>query len=445
MLRGTIRLTLAIFAVTFLGPTIKAQTGTADDFWPAWRGPRDNGVAPKANPPLKWDAHTNIKWKVAIPGRSSATPIVWGDQVFVVTAVDTERVARAADMPKTNEKLEVKTKAPTHFYQFIVMSFDRFTGKERWRQVAAEKVPHEGHHPTHNYAAGSPATDGRYLYVSFGSFGNFCYDLAGKFQWQRDIGPINSRFGWGEAVTPVIHGDSLILNWDQETDSALYCLDAKTGKTKWRVARDEKTSWNAPLVVDHKGQTQVIVNGTKRTRSYDLQSGQLLWEIGGMTINPIPSAVATNGIAYCMSGYQGVLAVAVPLDSRGDLGTEGKVLWRVKKGTPYVPSPLLVGERLMFTKANEALFTILDIKTGRPLVDSERLPGMTTFYASPVAAAGRVYLVDRDGTTLVLRQADHVEVLATNPLDETINASPALAGRQLFLRGEKNLYCIEEK
>src|SRR5207302_4968034 len=250
-----------------------------------------------------------------------------------------------------------------------VLSFDRATGKLRWRQTAAEMVPHEGHHPSHSYAAGSPTTDGQRLYVSFGSFGIYCYDLDGKLQWQRDLGRLSTRYAWGEAVTPVVHGDALLLNWDQEENSALICLDARTGKIKWRAEREEKTSWNTPLVVEHKGRTQVIVNGTKRVRSHDLATGAVLWECGGMTVNAIPSPVAAAGIAYCMSGYQGHLAVAIPLESRGDLSGEGKVLWRVKKGTPYVPSPLLLGDRLYFTQGNNALLTSLDIKTGRVVLD----------------------------------------------------------------------------
>ena len=438
--------TLALSIITFLTLAPTSRADQLVDNWPHWRGPHANGTAPTGDPPITWDARTNIKWQAALPGRGSATPIVWGDQVFVVAAIKTDRVAAPADLPKTNPQLEIKTVPPTNYYQFVVLSFDRASGQLRWRQVAAEKVPHEGHHPTHSYAAGSPTTDGKFLYVSFGSFGIYCYDLAGKLQWQRrDLGRLNTRLGWGEAVTPVVHGDDLLLNWDQEENSALYCLDARTGKTKWRTERDEKTSWNTPLVVEFKGRTQVIVNGTKRVRSYDLSTGKPLWECGGMTVNAIPSPVAADGIAYCMSGYQGALAIAVPLDSRGDLSAPDKVLWRVKKGTPYVPSPLLLGNRLYFTQANNALLTILDIKTGQPLVDREHLPGVHSFYASPVAAAGRVYLVDRDGTTLVIRAGDSLEILATNRLDDPIDASPAVAGRQLFLRGEKNLYCIEGK
>jgi outer membrane protein assembly factor BamB len=435
----------ALGVAAFLAFALVSAAGERVDNWPHWRGPEATGAAPKADPPITWDARTNIKWKTALPGRGSATPIVWGDQVFIITAIKTDRVAAAADLPKTHPNLPLKTQAPTNFYQFVVLSLDRKTGKVRWRQVAAEKVPHEGHHPTHSYAAGSPTTDGRFLYVSFGSFGIYCYDLDGKLQWERDLGRLNTRYGFGEAVTPVVHGDSLLLNWDQEEDSALICLDARTGKTKWRVPRDEKTSWNTPLVVEHQGQAQVIVNGTTRVRSHDIRTGAVLWECGGMTVNPIPSPVAADGVAYCMTGYSGALAIAVPLGSRGDLSGDGKVLWRVKQGTPYVPSPLLLGDRLYFTQSNNALLTVLDIKTGQPRVDRERLTGVTSFYASPVAGGGRVYLVDRDGTTLVLRQGDHLDILATNRLDDPIDASPALAGRQLFLRGEKFLYCIEGK
>src|SRR5579871_1246753 len=438
-----IELTLVLgFAVT----AIAADRGQTNDNWPSWRGPTANGVASAgANPPIHWNATTNIQWKAELPGRGSATPVVWGDQVFVITAIETDREAKPDELPKPDPRFETKTKPPTHFYRFEVLSFDRSTGKLRWRQTATEAVPHEGHHPTHSYAAGSPTTDGQRLYVSFGSFGVYAYDLGGKLIWSRDLGRLHTRLAWGEAVTPVVHGDSVILNRDQEADSKLVVLDAATGKTRWEAPRDEKSSWNTPLVVEHKGRTQVIVNGTNRVRSYDLANGHLIWEVGGMTVNAIPSPLAADEIAYVVSGYSGAAAVAVPLDSSGDLTNSDKVLWRYRKGTPYVPSPLLLEGRLYFTQVNTPLLTVLDAKTGKPIVTAERLPGVSSFYASPVAAAGRIYFVDREGTTLVLKAGDSPQVLATNRLDDPIDASPVVAGRQLFLRGEKYLYCIEEK
>ena len=420
----------------------------AEEHWPSWRGPSANGVAPKeASPPLKWDATTNIKWKAKLVGAGSATPIVWGDQIFVLTATKTDRVAKPEELPKVDAKLEKKTETPKNFYKFEVHCFDRATGKPKWSKVAAEAVPHEGHHETHSYAGGSPATDGKRLYVSFGSFGIFAYDLSGELLWQRDLGRINSRLGWGEAVTPVVHGDSLVLNWDQESagDSKLIVLNSATGKTRWEAKRDEKTSWNTPLVVEHAGKTQVIVNGTNRARSYDLADGKVIWEVGGMTVNAIPSPIVANGTAYIMSGYRGSAAVAVPLDSTGDLNSTDKVTWRHSKGTPYVPSPVLDDGRLYFTQANTGLLTILNAKTGKAIVSDERLPAVSQLYASPLAAAGRIYFVDRQGTTVVIKAGDQPEVLATNKLGDPVDASPIVVGKTLYLRSQKYLYAIEEK
>jgi outer membrane protein assembly factor BamB len=413
------------------------------DNWHQWRGPLATGVAPKGDPPTAWDAKTNLKWNAPLAGKGSATPIVWGDRVFVLTAVDTGKKVPPEKRPKVDPKFEKKTDAPDTYHQFIVYCFDRNTGEQKWKRVAAERVPHEGHHPSHSYAAGSPTTDGQFLYVSFGSFGAYGYDLDGKLRWERDLGRLNTRLGWGEAVTPVVHGDALLLNWDQEADSALYCLDAKTGETRWKTPRDEKSSWNTPVVVEHQGRTQVILNGTNRVRSYDLKDGKEIWSCPGMTVNAIPSPLAEGGVAYVMSGYRGAAAVAVPLDVAGDLKDADKTLWHYAKGTPYVPSSLLSRGRLWFTAANGNVLTILDTKTGKPVLAGERLPNVGDFYASP--AAGRVYFTDRSGTTLVLKDADAVEVLATNRLDDAIDASPAIVGKHIFLRGERFLYCFEKK
>lgn len=413
--------------------------------WHHWRGPEANGFAAHADPPTRWDAQTNIRWKAALPGKGSSTPIVWGNRVFVLAAEKTSREAKPDEMPKPDPRFQTKTEPPRHFYKFWVLCFDRNSGKKLWEKLAAERVPHEGHHASHSYCAGSPTTDGRRLYASFGSFGTYCYDFEGNLLWSRDFGRMNTRLGWGEAVTPVIHGDSLLLNFDQEADSKLYCLDPATGKTKWAASRNEKTSWNTPLVAEHAGKTQVIVNGTARIRSHDLATGEVLWSCGGMTTNAIPSPVRLGDAALCMSGYGPGQVVSIPFASHGDLGLDGLVNWRHKGGTPYVPSPLLMNGRLYFTQLNDNLLTVLDARTGKAVIDKERLPGVRSFYASPIGAAGRIYFVDRSGTTVVLKAGNEIEVLATNKLDDAIDASPAAVGKQLFLRGEKYLYCIEEK
>ena len=434
---------LVLLSCLCLPLSLQAEDGQPLDNWPQWRGPLATGMAPHGDPPLKWDEKTNIKWKVALPGRGSSTPAVWGSKVFVQAVEDTGRQADDKDLPKPDPKFNKKTNAPRTYHRFLVLCLDRSSGKVLWRKTACERVPHEGHHPSHSYAAFSPVADGKRLYALFGSQGLYCYDLDGKLLWQRDLGRMETRLGWGEGGSPVIHGDTLLVNWDHEGKDFLLALNAANGKDRWKVDRDEPTSWSTPLVVDYKGKVQVIVSATRRVRSYDLPTGKELWECGGQTVNVIPSPVAVGGVVYCMSGYNGATAVAIRLDAEGDVTGTNKVLWRYGRGTPYVPSPLLAGDRLWFTQRNEPVLTTLDIKTGKPVIDRVRLPGLSSLYASPAGARDRIYFVGRDGTTAVVRRADKLEVLALNRLDDEIDASPVIVGKMLLLRGHRHLYCIE--
>ena len=202
----------------------------------------------------------------------------------------------------------------------------------------------KGNHRDHGYASASPTTDGEHLYVSFGSRGIYCYSFDGDLRWKRDLGRMRTRYGYGEGISPVVQGESLVVNWDQEEDSCLFVLDNRTGETRWKVARDDVTSWATPLVVEHQGVAQVITSATKRVRSYDLANGQLLWECGGQTVNAIPSPVAAGGTVVCMSGFRGSAAYALPLDARGDLTGSDRIVWQYDRDTPYVPSPLLYGD-----------------------------------------------------------------------------------------------------
>jgi outer membrane protein assembly factor BamB len=399
-----------------------------------------NGIAPHATPPLEWDATTNVRWQVEISGEGSATPIVWQDRVFVLAAVPTSRPAEELIEPRE----DARTRPPNHYYEFVVLCFDRHSGRQLWRQVATEAVPREGHHPTNTYASGSPTTDGQRLYVSFASRGLYCYDLDGTLLWQRDFGHMHTRLGWGEAVTPVVHGDTLIVNWDQEDDSYIVALAAESGEVRWKVDRDEATTWNTPLIVTHEARTQVIVNGTNRVRSYDLESGEEIWQCGGQTVNPIPSPTAVDGVVYCMSGYRGAAAYAIPLSAQGDITDSDKVLWSFRESTPYVPSPLAYGDQLYFTRSNNGVLTSLNRHEGVPVFGPVRLPGIDNIYASPVAATGRIYFVGRDGTTVVVEHGPELKVLATNRLDDPIDASPALVDNQIFLRSANRLYCLQE-
>ncbi len=425
---------------------------TALDFlgnWHQWRGPNASGVAPHGDPPVQWDENTNIKWKVEVPGQGTSTPIVWGNQVFILTAIKTDRVAESLlelpDVPSRGGN-PFRIGRPTNYYKFVVFSFDRHTGKILWQDTATEEVPNEGHHRDHGYASASPTTDGRYLYASFGSRGIHCYDLQGKPKWNRDLGEMQILRFFGESISPVLHGDSLIVNWDHEGASFLTSLDTRTGDINWKVPRNSGTCWSTPLVVDHNGRTQIIINGKDRLHGYDLATGKVIWECGREIAAAVPAPVTTGGLVFCMTGYppSSRTLYAVPLDSAGDLTATDTIAWSIDRGTPYIPSPLLYGDKLYFTSSNNAILSCLNASTGEPVIDNKRLPGLRNVYSSPVGAADRIYFTGRAGTTLVIKRGPELEVLATNQLDDPIDASPAVVGKEMFLRGRKYLYCIAE-
>ncbi|MFQ3594050.1 MAG: PQQ-binding-like beta-propeller repeat protein [Gemmataceae bacterium] len=414
--------------------------------WPHWRGPTQDGRAgPEADPPIRWDTKTNIRWKVALPGKGSSTPLVLGKRLFVTTAVDTgekgvvPQVPRPADADSESVRYKRLTKPTGTVHHFLVMCLDGQTGKLLWQHLAAKRVPHEGIHPTHSYAAGSPATDGKTLVVSFGSAGTHAYTLEGKHLWSRDLGLLETRLGWGEAVTPAMHDGTVYVAHDHEGPSFLVALDAATGKTRWRKQRDEPSAWTTPLIVPLPKRPLVVLPGHRRTRAYDAATGEVVWESLGLTLNTIPTAIYRDGLVYVMSGYREVKGGALE-------AATGKVRWHFRSGTPYVPSPLLVGERLYFTAANEPRLSSVKTSDGSIVIDRVLLPRLRQLYASPVEARGRIYLPDRDGTTLVFAVGDKLgEPLAVNRLEECIDASPVIVGPRIYLRSERHLWCIEER
>jgi outer membrane protein assembly factor BamB len=610
-----------------LGIGTVAAASSAEQNWAQWRGPLQNGVAPQGNPPTEWSETKNVKWKVKIPGEGSATPVIWEEKVFVLTAIptgkkvepapaeageqsprpgaapqagadqpgpagggpggrggfggfgpgnflgqrmlaagdrnDDKKLSReeftgladawfqkfdpekagkldqekfvdrfgavmgapaesaspggrgggggrfiapglfgAADSSKdgaltggefkdafakwfaewdtdksgslNEEKLRAGLNAalprpqfggpeapgrgqggrggfgggpkPTEAHQFAILCLDRQSGKVLWQQVAREEVPHEGYRANEgSFAAPSPVTDGKHVFAYFGSRGLHCYDLNGDLQWSQDFGDMRIANGFGEGSSPALYGNTLIVNWDHEGDDFIVALNKETGKELWRQSRDERTSWSTPLVIEHAGKLQVVVSATGRIRSYDLATGKPIWECAGLTSNVIPSPVAGDGLVYAMSGFRGNALFAIRLGKSGDLTDSDAIVWKQNKATPYVPSPLLYGDKLYFFSSNNGILSCLDTATGKPLFTEERLDAIRGVYASPVGAAGRVYLVGRDGTTLVLKRSDKLEALATNKLDDHIDASPAVVGKELFLRGREYLYCLAEK
>ena len=335
---------------------------------------------------------------------------------------------------------------PTEVQQFVLMALDRQTGKVLWQKVAREEVPHEGFREGDgSFASCSGVTDGQHVFAYFGSRGLYCYDLAGNLQWSQDLGKMRVAMGFGEGSSPALHKNTLVVNWDNEDGSYILALDKTTGKKLWKETREEGTSWATPLILEHDGKAQVITDATRKIRSYDLATGKILWECGGLTRNVIPSPVADGDTVYCMSGFQGNSLLAIRLGRTGDLTGTDAIAWTHKKSTPYVPSPLLYGDKLYFFANNNAVLTCLDAKSGKPIIDAERIEGMSGVYAAPVGAAGKVYLAGRNGTSVVLKQGDKLEILATNKLDEKFDASPVAVGKDLLLRGRAYLYCVAEK
>ena len=418
-----------------------------DEQWPAWRGPLGTSVAPRATPPVEWSETRNLAWKVPIPGRGTSTPIIWGDQVFLLTAVPEAAAAPSVtDGPGGGGRDgRGRGETPSVPQRFVVASFDRKDGKVRWQKTARVQVPHEGHHKDHGFASASPVTDGKVLIASFGSFGIFAYDLQGKLLWEKDLGDMRTRNSFGEGSSPALHGTTAVVLWDHEGDDFIVALDTRDGRELWRQKRDEPTGWSTPLIVEHGGKTQVVVNGTNKVRAYDLATGTLLWECAGQTANAIPTPVPDDGRVIVMSGFRGSALQVILLGGSGDLSGTDAIVWSRNKGTPYVPSPLLYGSRLYFLSGNTGILSIVDAKSGRADVEMERLEGLSGVYASPVGADGRVYVAGRDGTVLVLKDGPKVEVLATNRLDDGFDASPAPVGDRLFLRGRGSLYCLQEK
>jgi outer membrane protein assembly factor BamB len=402
----------------------------AERYWPQWRGPRATGVSSTAQPPLEWSETKNVRWKVDLPGRGASTPVVWGERLYVSTAVPLASTGHRAQ------------------HRFIVMALNRADGSMAWQYTAREEAPHEGtHHQFGTMASASAVTDGEHVIASFESRGIFAFDMDGTLVWQTDLGDKRMRNEFGEGSSPALYRDRLIHVWDHQGESFIIALDKRTGKELWRTRRDEIDSWATPLVVEHGGRAQVITSGMQRVRAYDVETGGLVWETEGLTMNPIPSPVADGkGLVFLTSGFRGNSLKAIRLDgAKGDITGTPNVVWTFDRDTPYVPSPLLYDGILYFLKSNNGLLSAFDAASGTPHFQAHRLDAVPNVFASPVGAAGRVYVLGQDGGAVVLRHGPTVDILATNTLDDRFDASPALVDGEIYLRGYEHLYCIAEE
>jgi len=415
--------------------------------WPTWRGPLGTGVA-NGTAPVEWSDDENIRWRIDIPGRGFSTPIVWGSKLFLTTAVPLEDPPEAPQQEQSSGRRGGFRTDPVVRTAFLTMCIDRGTGEVLWERVAREATPHEGFHKSYgSHASASPITDGERLFVSFGSFGIYAYDLDGKLLWETDMDvKMRMRNRFGEGAAPVLHGDTLVIGFDQEEDSFIVALDATTGEERWRNARDEPTTWAMPLITEVDVKQQVVTSGTNMVRSYDLDSGELIWECGGLGLNAIPAVMRHEDLVLAMTGYREANLLAIRLGGKsGDLTDTDAIAWSTTKGTSYTASPVL-HEGIYYAVQDRGFISAWDAGTGEPHYVAERLPRGSTLKASPIAAGGHLYVATESGDVHVIKLGTEYELVGTNTLaDQFFVASPLAVEGQLILRSRTDLICVGDQ
>jgi outer membrane protein assembly factor BamB len=424
------------------GALVYAASGS--EGWPHWRGPNDDGMA-GGDAPLHWSDSEHIAWKAAVPGHGNSSPVVWGDRIFVTTAVPTGKAPALSEAapPPGRRRGGMASSGPPQEQKFVLLCYDRQTDKLLWEKVAKVAKPHEGYHPRYgSFASNSPVTDGKHVIAFFGSRGVYSYTLDGELVWQKDLMPLHMNNTFGEGAWPALDGNKLVLVLDQMGESFLLAFDKSTGKELWRTPRQGATNWSGPLITSYNGRKQVIVSATQQVAGYDLETGKQIWEAKGLGANTIPAPVAADGMVFAMSGFRNPNLLAIRLGREGDLTGTDAIAWQNQRGNSYTPSPVLYEGRL-YILTDSGMLSCLDAKTGKPYYQQERLPKPYNFKASPVGAGGKLYLASEDGDVIVVKMGEKFEVLATNTLDgQMFISSPAIVDGTIYLRGQNTLFCI---
>ncbi|MEX2172652.1 MAG: PQQ-binding-like beta-propeller repeat protein [Pirellulales bacterium] len=416
--------------------------------WPQFRGPGSRGVADGANLPHRWSATENVAWKTDIPGRGWSSPIVWGDRVFLTTVVTTG----TSEEPKKGLYFGGdRPDPPESLHHWKVLCLDLNTGNLLWERLVHEGKPESSIHLKSSYASETPVTDGERVYCVFGNLGVYCFDMAGNILWDVPIAPRAMRLGWGTAASPVLHGDRLYLVNDNEEESYVLAFDAKTGSQVWRTPRDEKSNWATPFVWENSQRTELVTSGSEQVRSYDLE-GNLLWSLKGMSSITIATPYEHNGLLYLSSGY--VLDLKKPIyairpGAAGDISlTDGAtsndfIVWSQPTAAPYNPTSLVFDDGL-WVVYDLGLIACFDAKDGTEVFGVKRLPNGRAFTSSPWAYNDKVFCLNEDGVTFVLKSGGKFEVLHTNALaeDDMCMATPAVVGDRLIIRTSARVYCI---
>ena len=413
--------------------------------WSQWRGPDSQGVSTETGLPTEWSTTRNVKWKAAVPGRGHSSPIVWGNRVFLTTSLEGDVIPGAGPVKHTLEGeiyVHPDSVGANRSHTLQVLCLDRRNGKLLWTRTAYKGRMYDDRHRKATYANATPATDGKRVYVWFGSEGLYCYDFGGKLVWKKSLGGIGTQ-GMGNGTSPVLYQGLVILQCDEDNgdNSFIVALDKMNGNERWRTARKVEVSWTTPVVARTPLRAELVASGNQYVASYDPATGKELWRCKGTEGWTVPTPLVGHGIVVVSAAHPVKRAVAIKLGGNGDLTGTPFVVWQRDKGTGYVPSSILYGD-YVYLMSDRGLLTCIDVRTGEVKYEGARVPRPASFSASPVAFEGKILLTSEDGDTFVLKAGPKHEVLGVNSLDEPVFASPAIAGGNLFIRGESHLYCL---
>jgi outer membrane protein assembly factor BamB len=419
--------------------------------WPSFRGPAASGVADGTPLPVKWNPATgeNVLWKTPVAGVAVSSPIVWGDRLYVSTAVGSDASAGI----RTGLYGDVEPAKDVSKHTWKLVALDARTGTVVWERVAHEGIPKTKRHPKSSQATATPVTDGRHVIVSFGSEGLYAYDVNGTLLWTRDLGVLNAGwfydpdYEWGVGSSPIIWKNMVIVQCDIQQNSFLAALDVATGRPIWRTAREEIPSWATPAILEHNGRAELVTQATTFIRGYDPTNGKELWRLGGNSEITIPTPIIGPGFIIVTNGYRGVQPIyAIKPGASGDITLKDDktandfIAWSTNRGGPYIPTPVIYGDQL-YVLANNGVLAAYDVRTGRRIYQ-ERLAGGGSFSASPVAGDGKLYLASEDGDIHVVKAGPQYELLGTNVAGQVIMATPAISNGVIFVRGLKEVFAV---
>jgi outer membrane protein assembly factor BamB len=435
-------------------PTLP-KPAPAKGSWPSFRGPNASGIADGANLPEKWDVKTNenVLWRTPVPGLAHSSPVIWGNRIFVATAVSSK--GNATFKPGLYGDGDASEDRTPH--KWVLYAIDKRTGKIEWDRVAFDGEPRNKRHIKSTYASASPATDGRIVVAWFGSHGVFAYDIAGKPLWQVDLGRVDMgaydipAFEWGPASSPIIWNDLVILQVDTQTDSFLLALDAATGKTVWKTDREELPSWGTPTVISTPAGDELVTNASNYIRGYDPRTGKELWKLGGSSKITAPTPFAADGHIVIASGRRPERPLfVVRAGSRGDLTmpkeqtSNQSVAWTKTGRGSYMPTPIAY-QGILYVLNNDGIFDAYDLKTGAEIYRQRIEPVGSGFSASPVVADGRIYLSSEDGDIIVVAAGREFKKLGSYSMGELLMATPAISDGVMYVRGMSTLFAIGKK